>query len=56
MWGTKSRFVVVVISKIGLNPGNVFGKDTEKFLSLRNERFIWVSLDLVQVRYGTSSL
>jgi len=29
MWGTKSRFVVVIISKIGWNPGNEFGKYTE---------------------------
>jgi len=28
MWGTKSRFVVVIISKIGWNPGNEFGKYT----------------------------
>ena len=27
MWGTKSRFVVVIISKIGWNPGNEFGKN-----------------------------
>jgi hypothetical protein len=30
MWGTKSRFVVVIISKIGWNPGNEFGKYVKK--------------------------
>jgi hypothetical protein len=29
MWGTKSRFVDVFISKIGWNPGNEFGKHCE---------------------------
>ena len=30
MWGSKSRFVVVIISKIGWNPGNEFGKHNSK--------------------------
>ena len=30
MWGTKSRFVDVFISKIGWNPGNEFGNNTKK--------------------------
>ena len=37
MWGTKSRFVVVIISKIGWNPGNEFGKNSENLNASKND-------------------
>ena len=40
MWRTKSRFVDVFISKIGWNPGNEFGKDTEKNSALKNNSIV----------------
>jgi hypothetical protein len=42
MWGTKSRFVDVFISKIGWNPGNEFGKNTRKILPFEKCGIVWV--------------